>query len=199
MSNNPLTFNTAKPLPVQQNFSKTFFHYFKSINGLLIFFTFCLAQVTAQKPAEEYYHHASAMYIEGRIQQAVIEVEEGLRLHPDDGKLNSLHEQLKKLQDQQQQEDPQQGEEGEEGEEEENQDQEQGEQNEQDQEPQDGNEDQEEPKDTSGTAEESEEPPPGEMSEEEAKRLLDSYKDDEKEDQERMHQQKQRGKVKIDW
>ncbi|MBF0432137.1 MAG: hypothetical protein HQK83_12710 [Fibrobacteria bacterium] len=177
---------------------------------VLAFVVLSVSFVEAAKTADDYYHDASAMYIESRMQQAMIEVEEALRHYPDDSKLSTLHEQLKKLKDQQeeQQKDKQgqKGEEGEEGEEDkkdkedkkDEQDQEQ-----QDKEEQAGKEDENPPEDeqdSSGTAaEETDEPPPeGEMSEEEAERLLDAYKDDEKKDLEQTRTRKGR-RTTIDW
>jgi single-stranded DNA-binding protein len=162
--------------------------------SFMILFALAAIQVHAQKPADDYFHSGAGLFIEGRHQQAVIEVEEGIRNYPDDAKLNMLNGHLKQLQDQQQQDNQQdRNDQEEEQDQEDQQDQEQ-----QEQEEQESGEEPEEEQDTTASAEESEEPPPGEMSEEDAKRLLDSYKEEEKEDQERMRQRKQK-KVKIDW
>jgi hypothetical protein len=53
------------------------------------------------RSAEDYYHGAAYRYVEGKIQEAAAEAEEGLRAHPDDPKLRALSEQLRKMQDRQ--------------------------------------------------------------------------------------------------
>jgi single-stranded DNA-binding protein len=145
----------------------------------------------AQKAADDFFHTGGALYIEGRMQQAVIEVEDGLRKFPDDPKLKALHDQLKQLEDQQKQDNQPEQEQGEDQEDEQ-------EQEEQDQQEQETESEPEDEQDTTSSAEEEEPPPEEEMSEEDAKRLLDAYKDDEKEDQEKMRRRKQ-SKVNIDW
>ncbi|MFC1586282.1 hypothetical protein ACFL5V_12110, partial [Fibrobacterota bacterium] len=57
------------------------------------------SQAFSIKSADDYYHSGSGMYIEGRRQQAAIEVEEGLRQFPADPKLTMLNDHLKQLQD----------------------------------------------------------------------------------------------------
>jgi hypothetical protein len=53
------------------------------------------------KSAEDYFHGAAYRYVEGKIQEAAAEADEGLRAYPDDAKLRSLAGQLHKMQDKQ--------------------------------------------------------------------------------------------------
>ena len=53
------------------------------------------------KSADDYFHGASYRYVEGKIQEASTEAEEGLRAHPDDARLRALADQLRKIQDKQ--------------------------------------------------------------------------------------------------
>jgi hypothetical protein len=59
------------------------------------------ATVAFAKSAEDYFHGAAYRYVEGKIQEAATEAEEGLRAHPGDTKLRALAEQLRKMQDNQ--------------------------------------------------------------------------------------------------
>jgi Ca-activated chloride channel family protein len=56
---------------------------------------------TFSQTADDAYHAASAFYVAGKIQEASVEAEEGLRIAPDDIKLGALAELLRKLKDQQ--------------------------------------------------------------------------------------------------
>jgi hypothetical protein len=53
------------------------------------------------KSATAYFHGAASQYVAGKIQEATIEVEEGLRHYPDDTRLRALGDQLGKMKDQQ--------------------------------------------------------------------------------------------------
>ena len=73
------------------DFPRLFFAVYNRFLGIFFIFTLLLCNLAySQKLADDYYHGASAMYIEGRVQQAVIEVEEGLRKHPHNQKLNAF-------------------------------------------------------------------------------------------------------------
>jgi len=76
---------------------KTLFH-FHLVLCLVSFFV----NVASSKSASDYYHSGAAMYVEGRNQQAKIELEEGLRKYPQDEKLTNLVNHLKEMEKQQQ-------------------------------------------------------------------------------------------------
>src|SRR5690606_22251346 len=59
------------------------------------------AHAAADKGAENVYHPAAALYVEGKLQNASVEAEEGLRRYPDDPRLRMLVEQLRKMKDEQ--------------------------------------------------------------------------------------------------
>ena len=58
------------------------------------------AGILAAKSADDYVHGGGAKYIQGRLQEAGVEVEEGLRQYPDDARLKALADQLQKMKDQ---------------------------------------------------------------------------------------------------
>jgi len=53
------------------------------------------------KSADDYFHGAAHLYVAGKIQEASVEAEEGLRQNPGDEKLRALADQLRKMKDQQ--------------------------------------------------------------------------------------------------
>lgn len=162
------------------------------------------------KSAEDYYHGAAYRYVEGKIQEAATEADEGLRLHPDDAKLRALAEQIRKMQDQQKgnsgndknpndskngknpgkgQNDP-----GKKGDDKKN--------------PGDPNQPGREKPDNPGNAKQpppgsnqnEDRPQPGKMSQQEAERLLNSFADDEKKEQaERRRVLRARSGTEQDW
>lgn len=169
--------------------------------------------------AADYFHGGAAKYIQGRNQEALIEIEEGLRRFPDDPQLKALGGHLRKLKDQQKQDGQQGGSEGDKGEkEEQKQDQSQGDKPQDEQEKKPGEEDKPDEKEAEDKQGESgaeagdeEKGPkdsteaeapvkPGEMSKEDAERLLNSVQDDEKKEHKNM-QRRYRKKVEVeqDW
>jgi Ca-activated chloride channel family protein len=189
------------------------------------------AGIPAAKSADDYVHGGAAKYIQGRLQEAGVEVEEGLRLHPDDARLKALADQLKKMKDQQkkdqggqdspggdqnqdkqdkqdssgqgkqdgkQDEKDKQDEEKakeEEAKEQEKKDKEKGGQDEQAQQPKP-----EEGKEGDSSGQAAAPAKPGEMSKEEAERLLNSYQDDEKREQKDMQKRyRKRVETEQDW
>jgi Ca-activated chloride channel family protein len=187
-----------------------------------------LAVPAAAKSAEDYLHGGASLYIQGRLQEAGVEVEEGLRRFPNDPRLKTLAGQLKKMKDQQKQDqsagssqggdenknkqdkkDSAQGQ-GKEGKQDKDKDKDKGKDQEkekpdqgqekdkgqgQDQKPQpeDGKQG-----DSSGQA--AAPAKPGQMSKEDAERLLNSYQDDEKREQKQMRQHQRRPvEVEEDW
>jgi single-stranded DNA-binding protein len=182
--------------------------------------------LASAKGLEDYVHGGASLYIQGRLQEASVNVEEGLRKFPEDPRLKALAAQLKAMKDQQKQD--QGGGEGQGG---------QGSQQKQDQDKdqqkkdqdkdkqagdkekekekdkekdkgdkdkdgqQDGQPPQEKPGQEGDTAGQGAAPvPPGQMSKEEAERLLNSYQDDEKREQKNM-QRRNRKQVEVeeDW
>lgn len=180
------------------------------------------------KTAEDYLHGGASRYIQGRIQEAALEIEEGLRLFPNDPKLKALAGQLKQMKDQKKQDqggsdsqggdgskenqdkqDPQQGKDGQGQKQDQDQDKEK-----QDQKEQEGKDkekdkgageagDQKPPEDDGKQGDSTGQAapvPPGQMSKEEAERLLNSYQDDEKREQKNL-QRRYRKPVEVeeDW
>jgi single-stranded DNA-binding protein len=200
---------------------------------MMIFLRVCallslaMALPASAKIADDYLHGGASMYIQGRIQEASVEVEEGLRSYPNDPKLKALAGQLRKMKDQKKQDqggsdsqggdgskenkdkkDPEQGKDG------------QGQEQKQDQEKEKQDQKEKEGKDKEkdkGAGDAGEQPPkedgkqgdstgqaapvpPGEMSKEEAERLLNSYQDDEKREQKNLQKRyKKPVEVEEDW
>jgi hypothetical protein len=179
-----------------------------------------IALPTFAKSADDYYHGAAYRYVEGKIQEATTEAEEGLRLHPDDAKLRALAEQLRKMQDKQKgnsgndknpdknqdknqdkgQTDPDKGKNGDDGKQNPNDPNKPGQGNPNDprdpKQPPPGsgqNPNRPEPQGQGG-------PQPGKMSEQDAERLLNSFADDEKKEQaERRRVLRPRSGTEQDW
>ncbi len=68
-----------------------------------------LASSSLAKSAEDYLHGAFYKYIDNRMQEAGVEVEEGLQNYPDDPKLQNLNDLLKQMKNQQRQDQNQSG------------------------------------------------------------------------------------------
>jgi Ca-activated chloride channel family protein len=183
---------------------------------------------TSGGTADDYVHGGAAKYIQGRLQEAGVEVEEGLRHYPNDARLKALSDQLKKMKDQQkkdqggqdsqggdqnqdkkdQKDSADQGKDGkQEGKKDDQKDK--GKEKEKDkQEGQDkdkGQGDQEQAKPEEGkegdsTGQAAAPAKPGQMSKEEAERLLNSYQDDEKREQKNLQKRyKKPVEVEEDW
>jgi hypothetical protein len=185
------------------------------------------AAAKTMKSAEDYLHGGSSKYIQGRLQEAGVEVDEGLRAYPDDSRLKLLASLLKNMKDQQKKDQGGQGSQGgdqnkdkqdkkdsdgqgnqdgkkdqnekdkekEKEKEQEGKDKDKGGQDKQDQQPrqQDGKQG-----DSTGQAEA--QPKPGQMSKEDAERLLNSYQDDEKREQKNLQRRNHRSTdVEEDW
>ena len=129
---------------------------------------------------DDYYHQAAQAYIGGKYNQAIKAVEKGLELNPDDPKLNALNEKLKEKKNHQQQQP---------GEDQEKEDKEQQDQSEELQ--------SEENQQQQQQAEEKE---PQEMTKDEAERILEALKEDEK-DLQKQRKSTKSGQVRIvkDW
>ena len=156
----------------------------------------------AENPAVDssYFHPAASLYIKGNMEAASNLVTRGLTEFPDDGKLKRLKELIEQQQqneqnqdqnqDQDQQQNDQQQDQDEQGEEQ--QDQNEQDQNEQDQEQQDQD-----------PADQQQQPEPQraeQMSQDEAERLLDAMKQEEKNKRLELHPVMGRPiKVEKDW
>jgi len=68
-----------------------------------------LAAFVHGKTADDFFHQAANLYVQGRLQEAGNEVEQGLSANPGDAKLSGLASLLKQLKDQQRQDQNQQG------------------------------------------------------------------------------------------
>lgn len=169
------------------------------------------------KSAEDYYHGAAYRYVEGKIPEAAIEADEGLRLHPDDAKLRALAEQIRKMQDKQRgnsgnpdkPDDPKHGKDPGKGQ------NDPGKQNDGKKNPNDPNKPGQGNPDDAKNAKQpppgsqdpdrpqqdgKDRPQPGKMSEQEAERLLNSFADDEKKEQaERRRVLRARSGTEQDW
>jgi Ca-activated chloride channel homolog len=193
----------------------------------------CLAAASSSlaKSAEDYLHGGASKYIQGRIQEASVEVEEGLRLFPNDSKLKALGGQLRKMKDQKKEDQggnnsqggdgskekdkkpPEQGKDGQ-GK---DQQKDQGQDKQKEQEKEKDGKDKDPKEKDKGAGDQGDKPPkedgkagdttgraapvpPGQMSKEEAERLLNSYQDDEKREQKNL-QKRYRKPVEVeeDW
>jgi Ca-activated chloride channel homolog len=166
----------------------------------------------AVRSAEDYLHASGAKYIQGRLQEASVDVEEGLRHYPNDSKLNALATQLKAMKDQKKQD---QGGQGSQGDPDPNKKEDKKDSTSQDPKKK-GEEDKKKQEEENRAQQGKEEPAkkdekdstgqaaspvkPGEMSKEEAERLLNSYQNDEKQEHEQM-QRRQKGPIEVekDW
>lgn len=72
-----------------------------SLALLLVFLAAAAPSAAAGGTAEDVYHAAANLYVAGKIQEASVEAEEGLRLHPGDSRLRLLAEHLRKMKDEQ--------------------------------------------------------------------------------------------------
>jgi hypothetical protein len=192
-----------------------------------------LADASAAKSADAYFHGAASQYVAGKIQEATLEVEEGLRHYPDNARLQALGDQLRKMKDQQRGDQSKDGKDGKKGDKKDDgKDQDKGGQNKPDdsKNPSDKDRknkpgkdgDQKGDKDQKDEKKDGDKPPPkpgedpqdkgddknngknapgpGKMSEDEAKRLLNSFADDEKKEQaERRRGLRQRAGTEQDW
>jgi Ca-activated chloride channel family protein len=189
----------------------------------------------AAKGADDYLHGGASLYIQSRLQEASVEVEEGLRKFPNDTRLKALADQLKSMKDQQKQDqgggegqggegdkqkqnkqDSSQDQKGQ-GKQDQKQDKQKQDQQQKDQDKDKQGGDKDKDKDQNGqannpppqaqpgkegdsTGKGAASVPPGQMSKEEAERLLNSYQDDEKREQKNMQRRSRKPvEVEEDW
>jgi len=199
-----------------------------------------LAGFAAAKSAEDYLHGGASLYIQSRLQEASVEVEEGLRKYPNDSRLKALADQLKSMKDQQKKDqgggESQGGQGSQQKQDKQDSSQNKGGQGKQDQNPSQQQKDQQKKdqdkgkqdkdkqggdkdKDKDQNGQQNGQPPeaqpgkegdstgqgaapvpPGQMSKEEAERLLNSYQDDEKREQKNMQKRyRKQAEVEEDW
>ena len=189
--------------------------------SLALFLTATLGTTSAwSKAAEDYFHGAAYKFVAGRMQEASVDVEEGLRLYPNDPALKGLANHLRNLKDQKKKDQGSQGSSGgDQGkEDQQKKDDSQGGDKDQDKdkpepkadpekkddkgkEGQDKAQNEPDSKDGKDSSGEAMAPvKPGEMSKEDAERLLNSIQDDEKKEHRQM-QRRYRKKVEVeqDW
>ena len=210
---------------------------FTALRAFMLFLSLA-AGAYAAKPVDDYVHGTGAKYIQGRLQEAGVEVEEGLRRYPDDARLKALADQLKKMKDQQkkdqggqdsqggdQNKDKQdkpdssgQGKQDGKKDEKDKQDEEKAKEKAKEEAKKEEGKDKEQEKDKGDQENQAQKPKPeegkdgdssgqapapakpGEMSKEEAERLLNSYQDDEKREQKDMQKRyRKRVEVEEDW
>ena len=191
------------------------FHYITRIVLALALVIGTGALWAAGRTAEDYLHGGGAKYIQGRIQEASVEVDEGLRQFPHDSRLRILAAQLKSLKDQKKQDQNGSGtQENQDPKSKENkkdstdqdakQKKDQAQKDKEKQDKEEKKEQQDQAKEKQDQLDSSGQAPapvkPGEMSKEEAERLLNSYQDDEKREHQQM-QKRQRRPVETekDW
>ena len=203
---------------------------FLMILPALLILSFAQAKGMGGGTADEYVHHGAAKYIQGRLQEAGVEVEEGLRHFPNDARLKALADQLKKMKDQQkkdqggqdsqggdQNKDKQDkkdstgqgnkdGKQDEKKDDHKDKDKDKEKQDGKDKDKDKGDQDQdqqakpEEGKEGDTTGQAAAPAKPGQMSKEEAERLLNSYQDDEKREQKNLQKRyKKPVEVEEDW
>src|ERR1044072_7921052 len=126
-----------------------------------------VTQKICAQSADDFFHAGAQAYLTNNTTTAKEQVEKGLKLYPDDIKLKKLDELLKQQQQQQQQQNQKQ-----------NQSQQNQSQSKQDQQKQ--QEQKKNPNKSKQDPEPKEDQKPGEMSPDEAKKLLDAQKGDEK-------------------
>ncbi|HKP97498.1 MAG TPA: hypothetical protein VJ385_17265 [Fibrobacteria bacterium] len=191
------------------------------------FLAVALTGLSAAKSVDDYLHGGAAKYIQGRLQEAGVEVEEGLRRYPNDSRLKALAAQLKNMKDQQKKDQGGQSSQGgdenkdkqdkkdssgqgdrdgkkdRQDKEKEKEKEQEGKDQEKDKGGQDENDQKPEPeegKEGDSSGREAAPAKPGQMSKEEAERLLNSYQDDEKREQKQMQKRNRRPvEVEEDW
>ncbi len=180
---------------------------FRPALGLLIVLASALLFPAFGKTAEAYFHGGAYKYVAGKHQEASIEVEEGLRQYPGDKNLQKLAEQIRKMKDQQKPNGGK-GDDKKKDPKDKNDKQDKGKNDpdknkDQDKDKKDGEKKPDENKDNKDPKEGKNPPgapPPGQMSEDEAKRLLNSFADDEKKEQrERQKLLRKRMESDQDW
>jgi Ca-activated chloride channel family protein len=143
-----------------------------------------------------YFHPAASLYIQGNMAGASNLLARGLAEFPDDGKLKRL----KELLENQQQDQEQQNQDQQQNDQQQDQEQQDQQQNEQDQEQQDQNDPQQDPADQQEQQQPPEPQRAEQMSQDEAERLLDAMKQEEKNKRLELHPVMGRPvKVDKDW
>jgi len=137
---------------------------------LFLFLAGATAMADTTEHDAEFFHPAASLYIQGDVVASSNLVVKGLSLYPEDGKLLRLKELLEKQQEQENE--PQQNDQ-----EQQNQEQNEEPQNEENQNPPESNEEEQQPS----------EPQAEQMTEDEAKQLLDAMKQEEQNKRMQLH------------
>jgi len=143
----------------------------KTLSILILGLVAASALADSSESDSNYFHPAASLYIQGDSTAASNLVVKGLSVYPDDGKLKRLLELLKQQQEQEQQQRDQQNQ----NDQQQNQDQE----NQQEQQPQDQEQEQQQQPPKPQSAEE--------MTEDEAKQLLDAMRQEEQNKRMQLH------------
>ncbi len=153
---------------------------------LIVLLGCALVSPLMAQTTEDFFHTAAQQYINGQYESATLTVSTALQRFPNDPKLKALAEKLKReQQEQQQNQDEQQNQEQRQEEQHGGQDNDQNQQEEQQQQ-QEGEEQQQQ-----------QQAKPGELSKEEAERLLEALQNQEKEARKKKQAQV-RGRVRVD-
>jgi Ca-activated chloride channel family protein len=192
----------------------------KTLMNIAAFMCALAFQPAQAKSADDYFHGASSLYVAGKIQEASVEAEDGLRLNPGDAKLRMLAEHLRKMKDNQRpdknkgdgkdnkdQKDPKNPDDSKDpNKNPKNSDKQDpnkkgdGKEDDKDKQPPKPGDENGKDKDDKNKGDGKQAPQPNRMSEEEAKRLLNSFADDEKKEQaERRKAVRQRAGTEQDW
>lgn len=152
---------------------------------LIISIIFILSSNLLSQSADDYYHSAAQSYIKANYEQAKQAVAEGIAKYPNDPRLAAIAEKLKNEEEKQNQQQEQQ-----------EQEQEQQQQQEQEQQKQEQQEQEEQQQQEQQQQQQQME----EMSKEDAERILDALKEDEKDEQKkRQVKVPANGRVLKDW
>ena len=132
-------------------------------------------------PADDFFNSGAQLYISNNVPAALERVEMGLKTYPDDGKLKKLEELLKQKKQQQQQQQQQNQSQQQKSDSQKDQQQKQNAQNQQKQDEQQKQQEQQKSDGEKPDKPEAQAQPvkPGELTKDEAKRLLDAQKDNE--------------------
>lgn len=165
---------------------------------LLIFVGVLWAQQASAQTADSYFHGGAQSFIGSDLQGAISKVQEGLNRFPNDPKLNELLQKLEEEQEKQQQQQEQQNQD----QQEQNQDQQQQQEQEQEGENEEQQEQQEQNEDDQQNPENQEQQPQpqemGEMSKEDAQKILQALAQKEKELLKEFKKQKPQGSATHD-
>jgi Ca-activated chloride channel family protein len=168
---------------------------------VLIFSIIFSSLVSFGQTVDDYYHQAAQLYIGGKFNDAIMAIDRGLEIDPNDARLQALLDKIKQEQEQQQQQQQQQEQQQAQQNEEQNQ------QQQQEQEQQQQEQQQAQQQNQNGEQQEEGEQPEQqlaeaqgeekELSKEEAERILEALRSKEKENKD-LRRPRQTGKTQVD-